>query len=188
MLWAGLICTYCGERGHKLDQVKVLILDDDDDDIFLINDAIDDIVDSNYCVQSTQRPDEASEILHRGEVDIVLCDYRLGHMTGIEFIREHRQQGIDTPIILLTGMNSRSTDEAALDAGASDFVSKVNIHSDSLDRSIRYALANAKKQRVFQSVLDNVNAGVVLIDENLKPNLWNPEFQTIASAVVEGQG
>ncbi len=159
--------------------IKVLILDDDDDDIFLVTDAIEEIDASGYEVISTNSPSHAEELLSENSADIVLCDYRMGRMTGIEFIAAQRERGIDTPIILLTGMNDRSTDEAALNAGASDFISKVNISPDNLDRSIRYALANTRRQRVFQSVLENVNAGVALIGEDLDPTLWNPEFELI---------
>lgn len=167
-------------KGYEMvKKTRVLILDDDDDDIFLIQELIEEIDASGYEVASTNSPAEAAKILSGGKADIVLCDYRMGQVTGIDFIKEQRERGDDTPIILLTGMNDRSTDEAALSAGASDFISKINIHPDTLDRSIRYALANTQRQRVFQSVLENVNAGVVMIDENLVPSVWNPEFELI---------
>lgn len=157
----------------------VLILDDDEDDIFLIKDAIEEIEDHDYVVDSTNSPDEAEKLLSEGKPDIVLCDYRMGHITGIEFIKNQRENGTDTPIILLTGMTDRSTDEAALNAGASDFISKININPDNLDRSIRYALANTQRQRVVRSILENVNAGVALVSSEFEPTLWNPEFESI---------
>ncbi|MGI9512134.1 MAG: GGDEF/EAL domain-containing response regulator [Anderseniella sp.] len=160
-------------------KTRVLILDDDDDDIFLVRELIKEIDQSSYVVESTNSPAEAAKSLSGAKADIVLCDYRMGHITGIDFIKEQRERGDDTPIILLTGLNDRSTDEAALNAGASDFISKINLRADTLDRSIRYALASTQRQRVFQSVLDNVNAGVVMLDENLVPSVWNPEFELI---------
>ncbi len=160
-------------------KTRVLILDDDDDDIFLVQELIEEIDAPGYEVASTNSPTEAAKILSGGKADIVLCDYRMGRITGIDFIKEQRDRGDDTPIILLTGVNDRSTDEAALNAGASDFISKINIRPDTLDRSIRYALASTQRQRVFQSVLENVNAGVVMVDENLVPSVWNPEFELI---------
>ncbi len=160
-------------------KTRVLILDDDDDDIFLVQELIKEIDTSSYVVESTNSPAEAAEVLSAAKADIVLCDYRLGRVTGIDFIKEQRERGDDTPIILLTGLNDRSTDDAALKAGASDFISKINLRSDILDRSIRYALANTQRQRIFQSVLENVNAGVVMVDENLVPSVWNPEFELI---------
>lgn len=168
--------------------VRVLILDDDDDDIFLVEDAIDDIPDSRYKVSSTRNPVEADAILQAGEADIVLCDHFMGSTTGIEFITEQRDNGIQTPIILLTGLNDRSTDEAALKAGASDFLSKVNLSSDLLDRSIRYALANAERKEVLQTILENVNAGVALIGPDMVPTIWNPEFEAQAGYAKEEPG
>lgn len=161
-------------------EIRVLILDDDEDDIFLIEDSINSISDSQYTIKSTTSTQEASALLNSNSIDIVFCDYFMGKITGIEFITQQRENSIDIPIILLTGMSDRAADKAALEAGASDFISKVDLHPDTLDRSIRYALANATRQRTFRSVLESVNAGVVLIDEDLKPTIWNPEFESIA--------
>ncbi|MDJ0613382.1 MAG: EAL domain-containing protein [Rhizobiaceae bacterium] len=161
-------------------ETKVLVLDDDPDDIFLIEDAINDIPDSEYIVESTVSPNEAADLLSKNDIDVVFCDYYMGQVTGIEFIAEQRERGIDIPMILLTGMTDRSADEAALKAGASDFISKVDVDPDTLDRAIRYAVANVRRQRVFRSVLENVNAGVALIDEDLNPTIWNPEFEAIS--------
>lgn len=167
-------------QGKKMSaKTRVLILDDDDDDIFLVKDAIEEIGAETYEIASTNSPQDAEIMLIEGKTDIVLCDYRMGNITGIDFIVQQRENGVDTPIILLTGMTDRSTDEAALNAGASDFISKTNINPDNLDRSIRYALANTQRQRVFQSVLENVNAGVALVSNDLEPTIWNPEFEAI---------
>lgn len=161
-------------------EIKVLILDDDEDDILLIEDSINCIPDSQYKVTSTTNTQEAADLLNTNSIDIVFCDFFMGKITGIEFIAEQRENGIDIPIILLTGMSNREADKAALEAGASDFISKIDLHPDTLDRSIRYALANATRQRLFRSVLESVNAGVALIDEDLNPTIWNPEFESIS--------
>ena len=68
--------------------------------------------------------DEAIHVLERTRFDIVLCDYRLGPNTGLDLLRAVRGIGIDIPFILLTGVNDRSVDCAALEAGAADFVAK----------------------------------------------------------------
>ena len=63
----------------------------------------------------------------------------MGHVTGIDFIKSVRLAGIDTPVILLTGLAGHLIDKAALEAGASDFLPKASISGAVLDRSIRYA-------------------------------------------------
>lgn len=165
--------------------IQILVVDDDEDDTYLICDTISECSDNSYSVRSSHKPSEAGEILRQGGVDIVLCDYVMGSVTGIDFIKAARADGIDVPIILLTGMAAGSADQAALEAGASDFISKTNLTPEILDRAIRYSIANAERQRLFQTVLDNVNAAVVLIDKDQQPTLWNPKFGELADHHAE---
>lgn len=162
--------------GPMTQKTRVLVLDDDEDDLFITAGAIEDIEDCQYDIRTTTCPIEATRLIQEEKADIVLCDFLMGKITGIEFIEEQRGEGYDIPIILLTGMNDRTTDEAALQAGASDFLSKSNLQPDLVDRSIRYAIANCERQRLFQNILENINAGVALLGSDLKPTLFNPEF------------
>lgn len=170
------------------DKIHILVVDDDEDDIYLICDTISECPGNSYSVRTSHKPSEAAEILRQGGVDIVLCDYVMGSITGIDFITASRAEGIDVPIILLTGMAAGSADQAALEAGASDFISKTNMTPEVIDRAIRYSIANAERQRLFQTVLDNVNAAVALIDRDQQPTLWNPEFGELARAHAKDCG
>ncbi len=161
--------------------LKILVLDDDEDDTYLICDTIESQSETDYIISVSHNPSEAAEMLRKNPFDIVLCDYLMGATSGIDFIKKMRSEGIDTPIILLTGMGTGTADQAALEAGASDFISKINVTPEVIDRAIRYSIANAERQRLFQTVLDNVNAAVVLVDDDYRPTLWNPEFTELAA-------
>ena len=168
--------------------IQILVLDDDEDDTYLICDAINERSDTSWSIRVSHDPREASELLRRETFDVVLCDYIMGAISGIDFITQTREDGIDVPIILLTGMGNDSTDQAALEAGAADFISTEDVTPELIDRAIRYSVANAERQRLFQTVLDNVNAAVVLIDGNHNPSLWNPEFTELAAFHAETAG
>ncbi len=179
MLWGKLVGT---------DKIQILVVDDDEDDIYLICDTISECPGNSYSVRTSNKPPEAAEILRQGGVDVVLCDYVMGSVTGIDFITAARAEGIDVPIILLTGMAAGSADQAALEAGASDFISKTNMTSEVIDRAIRYSIANTERHRLFQTVLNNVNAAVALIDRDQQPTLWNPEFGELAKNHANDSG
>lgn len=172
----------------KIDPIHILVLDDDEDDTYLLCEAIEERSDTPWSIRVSHDPREASEILRRERVDVVLCDYRMGAISGIDFIKSTREEGVDVPIILLTGMGSESTDQAALEAGAADFISKRDLTPELIDRAIRYAIANAERQRLFQTVLDNVNAAVALVDSDHHPSLWNPEFAELAALSADANG
>ncbi len=164
----------------KSSTINILVVDDDEDDLYLINEAIEEVRGASYRVVSAMSPLAAMGELSKGTFDVILSDYRLGPITGIDFITSIRKAGIDTPVILLTGMPDAVVDAAALKAGASDFVPKISINCDVIDRTIRYALAHAERQRLLQAVLRSTNSGVAVLDKDGSLSLWNPRFEEFA--------
>ena len=169
-------------------RIRILILDDDEDDIFLVSEAITEAGRASYDIMVAHEPSVAAQILREHAVDIVLCDYLLGATTGIDFITSMRAEGLEVPIILLTGVGNETTDNAALAAGASDFLSKESVTPDVIDRAIRYSIANAERKKLLQTVLSNVNAAVALISHDHRPSIWNPNFAELAKAYAEAHG
>ena len=101
---------------------------------------------TRYAITTASSPLIAMNELGKSTFDVIFSDYRLGAVTGVDFINSVRAAGIDTPIILLTGISDHLIDNAALKAGSSDFIPKTAITADVLDRSVRYALAHAERQ------------------------------------------
>jgi len=52
--------------------------------------------------------EEALERLARERFGLIICDYHLGGMDGLEFIRNFRACGGATPVLLLTGSGDES--------------------------------------------------------------------------------
>jgi CheY-like chemotaxis protein len=46
---------------------------------------------------------EALGALQQGDVDLVISDYRMPGLSGIEFLELLREQGMQVPVIILTG-------------------------------------------------------------------------------------
>ena len=160
--------------------IKTLIVDDDEDDLFLIQDALRGVETMHYEIMAISSPQRAMEILAKDDFDIIFCDYRMGALTGVDFIKNVRGAGIDTPIILLTGMSDQHVDDAALEAGSSDFISKTAITPDTLNRSVRYALAHSARQKLLQSILKNTRSGIAVINTDGSEPLFNSQLETFA--------
>lgn len=56
-------------------------------------------------------------------VDIVLCDWNMPEMSGIEFLKEARKT-LQTPIVMLTTESSPDRVSEAMAAGASGYITK----------------------------------------------------------------
>jgi diguanylate cyclase (GGDEF)-like protein len=160
--------------------VKLLIVDDDEDDLYLIKDALSEVTRTRYAITTASSSLLAMVELSKVSFDVIFSDYRLGAVTGVDFINSVRSAGIDTPIILLTGISDAMVDNAALEAGSSDFIPKTAITADVLDRSVRYALAHADRQRVLQSILKNTKSGISVMDSEGQETLSNSQMANFA--------
>ena len=70
--------------------------------------------------------------------DIVLADYNLGQWRGIEAVEILRQEGLDVPVILVTGALGDTTAVECIKQGATDYVLKDSLPK--LPHAIRRAL------------------------------------------------
>lgn len=67
---------------------------------------------------------EAMDVLARGGIDLIVSDYRMPGVTGLEFLGILSREGIDVPVIMLTGYGSIEHAVASLKAGAVDYITK----------------------------------------------------------------
>jgi diguanylate cyclase (GGDEF)-like protein len=164
------------ERMTMSSSVRVLIVDDDEDDLYLINDVLTQVANTHYNITTASSSLLAMSELSKATFDVIFSDYRLGAVTGVDFINSVRGAGIDTPIILLTGISDQLVDNAALKAGSSDFISKTALNPDVLDRSVRYSIAHANRQRLLQSILKNTKSGIAVMNSDGTENLANGQI------------
>jgi two-component system response regulator ChvI len=86
-----------------------------------------------------------------GAPDLIVLDWRMPGMTGIEVLRRLRETDVPTPVIFLTALSDQIYEEAALIGGAVDFVEKTRSFSILL-RRIELALGGARADSVHVPV------------------------------------
>lgn len=124
-----------------MQDVKLLIVDDDEDDYLIVEDLLDEITHGEYHLDWAPSFEAGENLLRANQHDLCLMDYKLGVRDGIELLKRAQEVGFSGPIILLTGMHQGEVDMQALEAGAVDYLVKSNLTAEQLARSIRYALA-----------------------------------------------
>lgn len=151
--------------------VSVLLIDDDEDSFVLAQSALGGHPWAEYHVEWVSRAADALELLVANQHDVCLLDYELGARTGLELLREARARGSRIPTILLTSHDDTDLDREALEAGAIDFLGKDALATTELERSVRYAIENARhlrqietQARVLQAVIDNIGEGIMIAD------------------------
>ena len=83
-------------------------------------------------VQSFESPLEGLQWMAGNAVDLLLVDYKMPEMNGVEVIRKFRGNPAceHIPIIMVTSIEDRSVRYEALEAGATDFLMKPVDHNE----------------------------------------------------------
>jgi signal transduction histidine kinase/HPt (histidine-containing phosphotransfer) domain-containing protein len=124
----------------KREAIKVLIIEDDEDDYVLTRELLSEVKGGTYLLDWETSYEEGLKVAGRGNHHVCLVDYRLGERSGVELIREARDIGLATPMILLTGQGNDEVDMEAMEAGATDYLVKDETPAARLGRTIRYAI------------------------------------------------
>src|SRR6266852_6086964 len=125
---------------HPAALTRVLLVEDDEDDFILTRELLSEVQGQRFALDWAKSFQEGLKQMRLNQHDVVLLDYRLGAHNGVELLSAALEQGCQAPIILLTGSGQHQVDLEAMQAGASDYLVKVQLQPHSLERSIRYAV------------------------------------------------
>jgi len=98
---------------------------------------------------------EALQALARGNVDLIISDYRMPGLTGLEFLQLIQREGYDTPLIMLTGYASIEHAVSSIKAGAVDYITKP-VRPQQLELAVDQALQLVRLKRENEALLREV--------------------------------
>ena len=153
--------------GQLPDPVRLLLVDDDEDQHFAVRTALRDFTAPRFVLTVADSHDTGLQALERQEFDVCLVDFDLGQLNGLNLIRSARTVGSTVPFVLFTGHTERTLDLAAMAVGAIDFLPKHRLDRAVLERTLRYAIVQDRTQRQLarahqrMSGLDDVGRALV---------------------------
>lgn len=104
----------------------VVVIIDDEFTSRAILDKVVRSVQKNVIVKTFADPFEAMEWIRSNQPDLIMLDYMMGGMTGLEAVQKIRRiaslEGV--PIVVVTSLEEREIRYQVLDAGATDFITK----------------------------------------------------------------
>ncbi|HKX84544.1 MAG TPA: EAL domain-containing protein [Pyrinomonadaceae bacterium] len=168
------------------DILKVLLIEDDEDDYILTTGLLNEVAETEYAVTWISKYADGLAAILADDHDVCLIDYRLGEGTGTELLTAAVAKGCRLPMILLTGQDGKEIDIEAARAGAADYLVKGSIESSTLERAIRYAVAHGQtletlreSESRFRSVVESANDAIFLMNDRGVILSWNRSAETI---------
>ena len=100
---------------------KILVVEDDVD---LAEVLAFTLSSKGHSIQKLTKSEEALAVLRAYKFDLVILDWMMPRISGIQILQGYRESGGKTPVLMLTAKSSVDDKETGLDAGADDFLSK----------------------------------------------------------------
>lgn len=153
---------------HRL---SVLVVDDDDVDRMAVRRSL---KAAGIEADVTEAGDAAAALaqLRSAEYDCALFDFQMPGSDGLELLKQLRTDGINIPVIMLTGFGDEETAVELMKAGASDYLPKNSLTPERLGQSLRAVM------RVHQA---EVEAGRA--EDQLR--LYATQLRGLAEAAIE---
>jgi serine/threonine protein kinase/CheY-like chemotaxis protein len=99
---------------------RVLLVDDDIDLCIIVADSLMD----EHEIDTANDGKAAAQSLSSNQYDLIILDWDLPHISGVELCQSFRANGGTTPVLMLTGRDNVSNKEEGFDAGADDYMTK----------------------------------------------------------------
>src|SRR5437870_248569 len=138
-------------------RLKVLLVEDDEDDYVLTREFLAEIRGDNFELEWVEDYDTGLEAIYQDRHDVYLVDYRLGKGDGLELLRAAIAHGCQAPIILLTGLGDHKVDSEAMRSGAADYLVKGQFDASLLERSIRHSILRKRAERDLHQQLTRIS-------------------------------
>jgi len=99
-----------------------------------------------YTISLAENGRKAVEMVTANDYDLILCDIRLGDITGIEVLRAAKQKSPQTVVIMISAYATTETAVEAMNEGAYDYVPKPFDNEE-----IKQTIANALERKTLEA-------------------------------------
>jgi len=129
---------------------KILVVDDDEGFRRCLAQLLQD---EGYAVTEAESAETALELFRRERHAVVITDIKMGRMSGLDLVRDVRNEDADVQFILITGYASLDTAVTAMRAGAYDYITRPLDDIASVSAIVRHAAEKHRSMHVRRSLL-----------------------------------
>ena len=155
---------------------RILIVDDEPDIRAVIGDILED---ENYHVEQSADAAQAKDALVSFHPDLILLDIWMPDIDGISLLKEWIGQGVDKPIIMISGHGNVETAVEAIRNGAYDFLEKP-LSSAKMLLTIERALENTRLLKENRELRDRIEPLATLVGSSQKMSTLRELVERVA--------
>ena len=150
---------------------SILVIDDDKDICLILSKFL---AKNNYIVSVANTGEEGLRSLRTTDFDLILCDYKLPDITGVELLRKIKILSSKIAVIIITGYSDVKTAVETFRSGASDYITKP-LYPDELLLTIKDTIAR-----------NQLKLGMALGDSQVENGIKKARTETASSNFVIG--
>jgi len=132
--------TLADEAAYAI-RLRVLLVEDEPADVEL---ALRALRQAGFAAKGdvAQTPEEFTDLVRRNSYDVILADYKLPNWSGLESVEILRREGLDIPVMMVSGALGERMAVECIKLGAADYVLKDDLAR--LPESVRRAIREKK--------------------------------------------
>jgi signal transduction histidine kinase len=125
------------------------------------------------------------DLLKENEYDIIMVDYRMPGMNGMEVLEELKKEGEHLPVIMVTGGGSEKTAVQAMKLGASDYIVKdieagylelVPLVIEQVMKRHRLQIEKREAEEAKEQLIKELDAFAYTVAHDLKTPLYSVQI------------
>ena len=121
----------------------ILYVDDDPTIGLLLEDTL---LRAGHRAVGARSVPQALQALSHGDIELIISDFKMPGMTGLELLAHLREEAYDIPLIMVTGYASIEHAVQAIKAGAADYITKP-VRPEQLEHAVTKALQVARLRK-----------------------------------------
>jgi PAS domain S-box-containing protein len=151
-------------------KIRVLLVEDDLDQAELVENSLQGF-DSRFEVETIHTGDACLKKLSDNDYEVIILDYKLPVLNGLEILNQFTKQGIDTPVVVVSGQGNEQIAVDALKNGAYDYIVKDASYLSVLPKVVQKTIEKyhlerklRESERKYHNIFEKANDAIFIIN------------------------